>query len=195
MWKGCWRGEYAYTNASGSLILGKPVAFSVQIEECHLGRFKGTICEDPLAGVPGVGTLEGRCWSKFINFVKQMPVFSTHYDGKSQSLSEYLADVYEETLPEELPHPAISYQGRWETKIECYSGRWYMEPVYLILPGGQQVQFQGVSGTWQMRQDISENLLRASKQPVEEQQILLRAAKDHCETPSEQLIRPVEKRL
>jgi hypothetical protein len=55
---GTWKGTYSYQPVEHILNLD-PVAFTLILKQGWFGRFKGTVTDDGLGGMPGTGFIEG----------------------------------------------------------------------------------------------------------------------------------------
>ena len=63
------------------------------LDQGWLGRFRGTVVDDAMPGMPGTGTIAGRLSYPHIEFTKQIPVSCVATpDGGKATLREYLVE-------------------------------------------------------------------------------------------------------
>ena len=76
-----WSGNYAY-DLMPELEDSPTFGFVLEIESMQIGRFRGTVQDYAVEGVPEVGTVEGLVSDHRVEFIKRMPVLYMFEAGK-----------------------------------------------------------------------------------------------------------------
>ncbi len=143
---GVWRGVYGY-GPRGSQPGFVPAAFTLKLKQGWMSHFTGSVTEDTPQGTPGTGNIDGYFSYPTMEFTKQMPVgYVIKEDGLRITLREHLA-ARGQVLKQELPGPAILYQGRFLDAIRL-QGTWIIQLRRIALPGGESLDMPTGAGYW-----------------------------------------------
>src|SRR5262245_15821827 len=106
---GRWSGSYAYDPTPGLDAL-PTIGFVLEVGSEHAGRFRGTVRDDPAAGTPEAGTLEGHASGDRVEFVKRMPVLYLFESGRVRHIAECVREWWGVELDGPVPAPPIFYE-------------------------------------------------------------------------------------
>lgn len=147
---GMWHGAYQYTYTSNDEYYPSTVSFMINLRLGMLGRFTGSVQDDPSHGFPEDGRVAGGLWGNRITFIKKMPVFYVAYQSKLCSLERFIKEQYQDELCNQLAHPDIFYEGYWQRSIGEFRGDWHILPEQIILKSGRRFELPRGTGTWHM---------------------------------------------
>ena len=143
---GTWKGTYSYQPVEHIPNLD-PVAFTLTLKQGWFGRFKGTVTDDGLGGMPGTGFIEGHFSFPCIEFTKQMPICHVATpNGRSITMREYLKEQGH-ACAHDIPHPPIFYKGEFLSPIRA-QGTWIIRAGPIFLGDGRVVQVPEAKGIW-----------------------------------------------
>jgi len=151
---GPWRGTYSYDDPELRQQAPVGVGFELHLTQTRWqrfwGRFTGHVMDDLRLGVPGAGSIRGRCSGRRVNFTKLLPeCYVTDVDGLI-SLREFLA-ARGYTLQRHVEHPPIYYDGT-VAEDGTIAGSWRIKASTLQLDShGSKLPCPGTTGTFQMR--------------------------------------------
>lgn len=132
---GRWSGEYRFGAIPGVFAGGLLSAFTLELTEGRFGLFRGSVQDDPNAGIPNPGTIRGWRGPSAVYFLKQMPFRSVRrVNPANGEVSPRLQDVNRK-------HPPILYRGRWYPDHQELRGKWAIFP-------------SGTRGTWFARREF-----------------------------------------
>jgi hypothetical protein len=145
---GSWAGTYNYLEpeVEGSQRVG----FTLEIFGGSSWRLRGEVCDDPVSGMDGRGTISGRSWGRHIWFTKVMPQLQIRHDPKPLALADYLQAEFGEQLARDCGPHAISYRGILAGNRESVSGTWTFPHRRLVLSSGRVIAFPAARGIWEM---------------------------------------------
>jgi hypothetical protein len=153
---GTWVGEYAYDPAvlEANPLVASPVGFTLYAELGWLGRFRGSVRDDPRFGIPEPAAIVGRKCGQRVSFRKRYPRFYLAHQGQSMPLASVLLLEHGIMLDAEPPPDVIWYRGVFDPQTETVRGTWR------INGGRVRAAAQGrvfematkeTSGAWHMR--------------------------------------------
>ena len=149
---GTWRGTYSF-DAVEHMPIRDAVPFTLALKQGWFGRFTGTVTDDPVRGMPGVGTVAGRFSFPRIEFTKQMPVcYVRTTDGRSIPLREYLIEQGQ-VCEQDIPHVPIFYQGEFSSRGWA-QGIWIIRAGPVSLLDGRYLQIGEWRGTWSLEPGV-----------------------------------------
>jgi hypothetical protein len=145
---GTWRGFYAYLKPE-QLAASSRVSFTLVLKQGWFWRFAGSVTEDPPAGMPGQGRVEGYFSFPRVEFTKRMPVgYALSPAGQLITLRDHLRS-HGVHCDQDLPHPLISCEGEFYDTNRI-KGTWIIRPQHIPLPGGKALPIAETSGNWEM---------------------------------------------
>ena len=151
---GTWRGFYGYLEPE-QLAASSRVSFTLVLKQGWFWRFAGSVTENPPAGMPGQGRVEGYFSFPRVEFTKRMPVgYMRTAAGQSITLRDHLRS-YGIHCDQDLPHPPIFYQGEFSDS-DRVKGTWIIRPQHIPLPGGKALPVGEASGNWEMELQAGE---------------------------------------
>src|SRR6266481_728522 len=105
---GCWTGEYSYDPNEHFEKLPPPVKFTFTAQPGWFGRFRGTIQDDPIIGVPGEARIVGRVKGQRLKFLKQYSqYYTTNSEGRHLTIKEKLEMEHNLVLERHITPPKI----------------------------------------------------------------------------------------
>ena len=151
---GPWRGTYSYDDPEMRRHAPAGVGFELHLTQTlwqrFWGRFTGHVTDDAPLGVPGKGSIRGRCSGRRVRFTKLLPeCYAANFDGQ-MSLRELLA-THGYTLQRHVEHPPVYYDGT-VAEDGSIAGTWLIEALTLRLDAhGSKIPFPRSTGAFQMR--------------------------------------------
>jgi hypothetical protein len=126
---GTWIGEYSYDPHFAVQVLPPPISFSLSAHLGWLGRFQGTIQDDPVGGTFEAAAMVGRVCGHSVSFRKQYPHYYVFHEEKLMTLKEQLQAIHGIALDEDPPAEPIWYRGQYDGGSEVVKGLFqrYME--------------------------------------------------------------------
>ena len=150
---GTWRGTYSY-EPSELMPQREPVPFTLILKQGWLGHFTGSVSDDPVLGMPEVGSIDGYFSFPRIEFTKQMPVSRiVMRDGRRGTLRQFLVEEGH-ICDHDVPHRPIFYQGEFSDSHHA-QGTWIIEAGPLPLGDGRVLKMAEAKGTWKIETDAA----------------------------------------
>ena len=149
--RGTWDGQYSYNEGPGETP--PPTPFTLTASRLVLGRFRGTIRDDAILGVPEPAGVVGRVDGVNLTFTKRYPSLFVYHGGASMSMKEYVETAGSSIANHVVAGAPIQYEGEFETN-GWVRGRWCISHCQIrIWIRGQQyaVDVSSSSGDWFMR--------------------------------------------
>ena len=133
---GQWLGHFQYGPEYGDLY-GEKVSFSITLEECAHGEFKGRCFELEGVGMNDtIAAVKGYLDGDIIHFVKEYPVdYKFEPDGSIKKL-------------ESASKPILFYDGQFDYRFNAYRGTWELE--VNLGPSIHGDLLDICTGTWEM---------------------------------------------
>lgn len=152
---GTWVGQYGYDEDFPDDV-PPPVAFTLTARPGWFGRFRGTVRDDPAAGVPDEAAVRGWVTETTVEFRKQYPVFYMQLRGERVTLREYMEELNGVSIDRDVPPKPIHYRGEYDPVRGAFAGAWRIPggPVWLSSNGRSlRLEFPECTGVWAMRRD------------------------------------------
>ena len=145
---GIWKGTYSHDPVEHMREFSA-VPFTLTLRQGWFGRFSGTVTDDGLGGMPGIGGVKG--WFSFpcIKFTKRMPVcYVATPDGRSITLREFLVENGH-TCDRDVPHVPIYYNGQFSSPKQA-QGIWIIKAGPILLGDGRTISMPETTGSWRI---------------------------------------------
>jgi len=153
---GRWAGTYTYDPMPGPGDF-PTIGFVLEVATELVSRFRGNVQDDPTAGMPEVGTVEGYISGGRVEFIKRMPVLYLFEDGRVRHIAECVRGWWGLELDGPVPAPPIFYEGTFATDGQELVGRWWLDKVTVPIPSGGQryaLDLGAASGRWAARRVV-----------------------------------------
>lgn len=148
---GLWYGEYLYDDAGLQPPGGGGVTFELKLRWRRFGRlvglFAGTVVDDPVRGMPGLGLIAGSVLGSRIRFIKRMPEEYVATPEGPRSFRERLAAGGHQ-IARPIPHVPVVYRGI--LALDEAAGTWRIAPSRRHVPGVGTFFGDEVTGTWRL---------------------------------------------
>lgn len=151
---GSWSGSYAFDPIPGLDPLPS-IGFVLNITTEHAGRFRGTVQDDPVAGMPEAGTIDGHVTGNRLKFVKRMPVLYLFESGRIRQIAECVREWWGMELDGPVPAPPSFYEGAFGADGQL-TGRWWLDKTTVPIPSGGKryaLDTGRMSGQWYAKRE------------------------------------------
>ncbi|MCW1926186.1 hypothetical protein OKA05_26750 [Luteolibacter arcticus] len=111
-----------------------------------IGRFSGTVTDEPQRGMPGIGQITGGFRGQSIRFTKRMPVSYIVQEGRSISVRQWLCELGYDP-GRDIPHQPVLYRGRFSS-ADAASGTWRIPGGNLNVSLSLSIPMPECTGTW-----------------------------------------------
>jgi hypothetical protein len=130
------------------------VPFTINIDEEREGKFRGTVQDDPLMGIPETGRVQGNVTGDDLEFVKQMPAVYLIVEERIRSLEECIPEWWGMEIDRVVPAPPIHYRGSFSADGQEIAGQWWMGRTTVPIPSGGKryaLDIETTTGNWSAR--------------------------------------------